>query len=410
MERYRSWLAAAMVCAGCQFPVEAPRDGAQWYHAHLTTRQGDQIPFFLRLPEDCGRETATIVNGEESIPTACERSETGFVIDFPLYGSRIVAEFEPNEPSTSASGHWSHRGPGAGETTTRFEARPVSGPDPQARFPMGSEATDEAPADVSGVWRFEFDLYGIARGVFEQEPTQVVTGTIEVPSEYGDMRFLAGIVRGRRMYLSTFDGGHAFLLEGRLKPDGTMEGEWVHGGDVWDPFVAERAPDFQLPDPLDRVRLTPGTARLDLEPLRSPKYAGKAVIVEIFGSWCPNCNDLAPVLAELHRKHRAEGLEILGLAFEYSGAADNERRVRQFKDKHGADWEVVIVEENYEDLIKEGLAGLTSVEGVPVTIFVNRDGTVHAIYTGFSGPATGEGYTRARAQFETLTTEILRGK
>ena len=42
-----------------------------------------------------------------------------------------------------------------------------------------------------------------------------------------------------------------------------------------------------------------------------------------------------------------------------------------------------------EELADDGLAGLSPIEGVPVTIFVKPDGTVHAVYTGFSGPATG---------------------
>ena len=61
-----------------------------------------------------------------------------------------------------------------------------------------------------------------------------------------------------------------------------------------------------------------------------------------------------------------------------------------------------------EELAREGFGGLSTIEGVPVTIFVNRDRTVHAIYTGFSGPATGEAYREARAQFHRLTAEILR--
>ncbi|GMR24210.1 MAG: hypothetical protein BMS9Abin37_2728 [Acidobacteriota bacterium] len=402
MARYRHGLAAVLIFWGLAESAQA-----QWYHARLVTEEGDPIPFFLQLPENCATETATIVNGPESIPTECERSETGFALNFPVYDTRIDARFEPDG---SARGEWVMVLPSFGEQATRFEARPVSEPDPQNRFLMESEGSNQPPVDVSGSWRFDFDLYGVGKGVFEQKSSQVVTGTIEVSSEYGDMRFLAGNVRGTHMYLSTFDGRHAFFLEGRVQPDGTMEGEWVHGIGFWDPFVAERAEDFQLADPLDRVRLIDNASGLDLEPLRSAHYAGKAVIVEIFGTWCPNCNDLAPVLADLHRKYRAEGLEILGLAFEYEHSAENERRVREFEKKHGAEWDIVIAEESFEDLVKEGLGGLTPIEGVPVTIFMNRDGTVHGVYTGFSGPATGNAYLEAKARFETLTIEILRSK
>ncbi len=268
---------------------------------------------------------------------------------------------------------------------------------------------EQASVDVSGTWRAEFDKYGVAKGLFKQEASGVVTGTVEVPSQYGDVRFLAGNLRGTRLQLSTFDGQHAFGLAGKIKPDGTMEGEWVTSYS-WERFVAERDDDFELPDPLGRIAFKPGETRLDTAALQNEKYTGKPVILEILGTWCPNCNDHAPLLVELYEKHRASGLEILGLAFE---ATDNqeykERRVQEFKERHGVEWDIVIADSTLEDLAFNGLAGLEPIEGVPVTIFLNRDGTVHAIYSGFSGPATGDAHQEAIAQFEKLTAEILDG-
>ena len=81
--------------------------------------------------------------------------------------------------------------------------------------------------------------------------------------------------------------------------------------------------------------------------------------------------------------------------------------VREFKEKHGVEWDVVIADKTLEDLADEGLAGLSPIEGVPVTIFVKPDGTFHAVYTGFSGPATGAAHQEAKAQFRRLTKEIL---
>ena len=251
--------------------------------------------------------------------------------------------------------------------------------------------------------------YGVAKGLFEQDASGVVTGTLEVPSQYGDVRFLAGNLRGTRLYLSTFDGQHAFRLAGEIKPDGTMEGEWVTSYS-WEEFVAERDDDFELPDPLGRIAFKPGETRLDTAALQNEKYTGKPVILEIFGTWCPNCNDHAPLLVELYEKHRASGLEILGLAFEYSDNQEyKERRVQEFKDRHGIEWDIVLADGTLENLAVDGLSELGPIEGVPVTVFLNRDGTVHAIYGGFSGPATGDAHQEAIAQFEKLTAEILNG-
>ena len=284
--------------------------------------------------------------------------------------------------------------------------------DPTQRFP--SDEVDSSgggvQGDVSGNWRVEFDDAGLARGVFEQTPSGVVRGTAEVPSEYGDLRFLAGNLRGTELLLSTFDGQHAILLTATLAADGTMDGEIVSADDAWDFFFAVRSEEFETDDPLDRVRVISAEGQLDFEPLRDPRYADKAVIIEVFGTWCPNCNDLAPFLAELHREHQDDGLEILGVAYERSERNEyNRERLGAFNEKHGLDWEVVIADTPPAVLFSEASVDLSPIEGVPVTIFLNRDRAIHGIYAGFSGPATGAAHERAKATFRRLTREILAG-
>ncbi|MGP7977990.1 MAG: TlpA disulfide reductase family protein [Desulfobaccales bacterium] len=38
------------------------------------------------------------------------------------------------------------------------------------------------------------------------------------------------------------------------------------------------------------------------------KFRGKVVLVNITGSWCPNCHDEAPFLEEMYKKYRSLGL------------------------------------------------------------------------------------------------------
>ena len=393
---------------GCTAGSEEPTVAGAWYHAHLTGREPEQIPFFLHVPDDCAAGPATIVNGEERITAPCGRSGGNLVIEFPIYATGIEASFESGD---RLAGTWYRELPTGRQELMVFEARAIDEPDPRTRFPAEpAEPAEQPGVSITGIWRMEFNLYGIAKGVFDQHSSGVVTASVEVPSEYGDMRFLAGNVIGDLVLLSTFDGQNAFYLEGDVADgDATMEGVWIFST-YWDEFVAERVEDFDIIDPLSRVRYTTNDQRFDLPALRDPKYAGKAVIVQIFATWCPNCSDHAPVLAELYRVHNAEGLEILGLAFEQTDDnAYSARRVQAFRERHGVDWDIVVADSRLEDIASEGLAGLSAIEGVPVTIFVNRDGTVHAVYTGFSGPAAGEAHDRAIARFRQLTEEILDG-
>ncbi len=253
---------------------------ARWYHARLLSPEGTRIPFFLQLPGDCRTEEATIVNGAERIHAACHDSEAGLLIDFPVYGTQLEARFEPGGNLT---GIWYRERPAGRVPLLAFEAQAISEPNPRARFVVDSEnrKTDPPRADFAGIWRMEFDLYGLAKGVFTQDAWGVVRGTAEVPAEYGDLRFLAGNVRGKHLEISTFDGQHAVLLQAGIRPDGTIKGHIEgHGGlkHSWDDFVAERAESVQMPNPLDRVALRTGN-QLDVDSLRGPRYAGKPVIL-----------------------------------------------------------------------------------------------------------------------------------
>ena len=67
------------------------------------------------------------------------------------------------------------------------------------------------------------------------------------------------------------------------------------------------------------------------------------VLVNIFGSWCPNCNDKAPLLAAWHRRYRDRGLEIVGLAYEFTGDPERDgRQVRRFAERHGIDYPLLL--------------------------------------------------------------------
>src|SRR4029434_7135656 len=105
-------------------------------------------------------------------------------------------------------------------------------------IPNGSRAADTV--DVSGVWRMAFAGYGTSKGTFEQEPSGVVRGTIEVPSDYGDLRFLAGNLHGSELSLSTLDGAHGHLVRARLGANGSLQGELANTEGVRDTFAAER--------------------------------------------------------------------------------------------------------------------------------------------------------------------------
>jgi thiol-disulfide isomerase/thioredoxin len=353
---------------------------------------------------------ATIANGVERIPVACQRFGSRLLLDFPVYGRRISAD---ESADGELAGHWEQTGGASARQRLPFGASPLDNLDPTRRFAvsdrsMVKRATGPGAHEVSGVWRMEFGVLGTARGTFEQEPSGVVRGTIEVPAEYGDLRFLAGTVDGATLSLSTFDGGHGYLAQAHFDDDGSMQGDVLGTDGVRHGFSAARSEEFEPVDPLQQVIVRSQAKRLDFAPLLSSRYAGKAVILELFGTWCANCNDLAPLLTELYRDHREAGLAIIGLAFEVSDdEAFNRDRIAAYRGKHGFDWEVIFADRSPDETLSVGPAKLSPINGVPVTIFLNRDRTIQAIYTGFRGPATGAAHLATVATFRRLTREIL---
>jgi thiol-disulfide isomerase/thioredoxin len=141
----------------------------------------------------------------------------------------------------------------------------------------------------------------------------------------------------------------------------------------------------------------------------SPQFKGKAVIVDIFGTWCPNCHDEAPLLEELYRKYHSQGLEIVGLAYEYTD--DNPRNLRQIGIYRAKYWHHIPASAGRyhgRGQIEKTLPQLVNFGAYPTTMFLDRNGRVHAIHAGFAGPSTGEKYQEVQHQMDQLTREILR--
>ncbi|MEM9293749.1 MAG: TlpA disulfide reductase family protein [Acidobacteriota bacterium] len=369
---------------------------------------------------------ATVGNGEERIEVQAHRDEEGsLVLAFPSYDSEITARASRTEDGAAAelSGIWRKTGAAGQQTRLPFRAERGEG----VRFQAPSAAPLEpAPVSLDGSWSVVFtdeDGTEPALGEFQQEGDRLV-GTFLTPT--GDYRYLVGDYLGGRLRLSTFDGAHAFLFSAEASVE---DGEPRLTGDFWsrDTYHAtwEARPTREgeeiLPDPWTEVRLQqdaltfqfPVATGQDLEidsPYRYPdaRHQGKVVLVNIFGSWCPNCNDEAPLLARWHREYADQGLEIVGLAYEHSGDLERDRTmVQRFAERHGIEYPLLVAGISDKSAAGETLPALSSVKAYPTSIFVGRDGEVQRIHSGFAGPGTGEHHQRLVAELEEQLLDLL---
>lgn len=249
------------------------------------------------------------------------------------------------------------------------------------------------------------------------------TGIMEPVS--GDTGLMHGTVstgaNGQtHLHLSRFDGIHVLALDGEVQPDGSLKGQ-IGGVISVALFTAERSKDAAAADPnalaggLTRVKDLRETFRFSgvdrsgkTVNQDSPEFKGKPVIVDIFGTWCPNCHDEAPLLEQFYRKYQAQGLVIVGLAYEYvDDTARDLRQIALYRDKYGLTFPLLLAGTTDDGQIAKTLPQLVHFGAYPTTVFLDRNGRVLAIHAGFAGPSTGEKYQEVQQRMDQLTREIV---
>jgi thiol-disulfide isomerase/thioredoxin len=284
-------------------------------------------------------------------------------------------------------------------------------------------------ADVSGRWSVTFSeddgKTESAVGEFSQSH-DVVSGTFL--TDTGDHRFLAGQVRGGELYLSTFDGAHAFLYRAKIAgadgsaPSGparpaALAGDFWSGTAYHERWTAKLDANAALPNAYSLTAMRPGVKDFEfafpdlagnMVTSKDAKFHNKVIIVALAGSWCPNCHDEAAFLAPLYRDYRAKGLEIVSLMFEHFGDFDRAAAATErFRQHYGIEYTTLIAGISDKDEAAKKLPMLARVYAFPTTIFIDRGGRVRKIHTGYSGPATGEHYTQFVAEFKRTLDQLL---
>ncbi len=241
-------------------------------------------------------------------------------------------------------------------------------------------------------------------------------------TESGDYRFLSGStgVAGLDtvMTLSCFDGAHAFVFKTIFKKDQTISGDFYAGPFGHEKWIGRRNPAFELRNEDSLTFLKPGFDHLDFTcpgieghpvSLSDEKYKGKVVIIQIMGSWCPNCMDETRFLSGFYKENSARGLEIIGLAYERTNDLDKAIvNVQRLKKRFDAGYDFLIAATSSDKTqVAKTLPGLTEIQGFPTTIYLDKKGKVRKISTGFNGPATGSYYDAYVRETNSFVNKLL---
>ncbi|MCB0548478.1 MAG: TlpA family protein disulfide reductase [Phaeodactylibacter sp.] len=353
-----------------------------------------------------------IINGQERIKVediiiGRDRStaKDTVVINLPNYDSFIRAIFEEDV----MEGEWVVRD--KDNYSIPFKAYQGQG----HRF----TTLRKTPAmDVSGRWEATFEIERDSQykaiGEFQQEGNYL-TGTFL--TEAGDFRYLEGTVQKDKLYLSCFDGAHAFLFEAKILPDSTLIGSFRSGKHYKTLWTGKANPGFKLRDPHQLSYIREGYENIAFSfenpegktvSLSDARYQGKVVLVQILGTWCPNCRDETTFLKEYLENHPDQQLEAIGLAFErHSDPVQAKKAIRTFKERMGLNYEVLLAGNAEKDEASKALPMLNKVIAYPTLIIIDKQGAVRRIHTGFSGPATSE-YQAFKQEFESYIGQLLK--
>jgi peroxiredoxin len=404
-------MGSALALSACSKKHTAAHDGPIALGTYRATLKlpGGELPFGLEVVRENNQYVAYLVNGAERVRVP-EVTVAGGRIDMkmPGYENTLTAKIDDDELEGSVRlvklGAKNQEIPFTAEygVDYRFIEKPL---------------TDNA--DLSGRWAVTFTPDDgtkpyAAVGEFSQSHSEV-TGTFLTGT--GDHRFLAGDVHDDEFFLSTFDGAHAYLYKGEVDSKGNLKGTYWSGLASRERFIGKRDDKATLGDAENVTKLREDAEGLvfsfpDLDgnmvSSRDPRFAGKVVIVTLGGSWCPNCHDEAAFLGPYYVQNRERGLEVVELMFEHFGDFPQAvAATKRFRDAFNLQYTMLIAGTSDKDQASTQLPQLNHVFAFPTTVFLDRKGRVRRIYTGFSGPGTGEHYQKLIEDFDATVEQLL---
>lgn len=405
MKNY-SLLLFIFIFMGCgpKDSVKQPNTGM--WQAKLKVKDNNTLPFNFELYETDNQQLQLkVLNGEEIITVdEITINNDSILIKAPVFEGYITAQFS----ETAMKGKFIIE---SLDRIVSFEA--IFGE--ENRF----SATKSPNGNVSGIWETAFspnteDSY-MGKGIFTQNDG-VVSGTFRTTT--GDYRYLEGVMDKDSLKLSAFDGAHAFLFLAKVD-DSIMDGIFYSGNHFKEPFTAKRNESYELPNPDSLTFIKEGYNELtftfpDMDgnqvALSDSKFENKVVIVQLMGSWCPNCLDETKFLVDYLEKNKNEDLAVVGLAFEQAKTKELAKKsIQRLVDRIGITYPILLAQYGTYDKEKaqEKLPMLNHVLSYPTTIFVDKKGEVRKIHTGFNGPATGDKFENFKLEFNEFTTQLL---
>ena len=361
-----------------------------------------QIQVIVALAEKNPNSPITIYNGKEVYQLSVKkRIGDTIVYQFPAQDAEWRVAFEKD--FSEARGWWINYNK---KVPVRYPIHLYMTlsemiPKPDTIFP-----------ELFGRWKVVFEPgtpnEEVLVGVFQQEMNGRIFGSFL--SETGDYRYLHGNLADGKLHLQTYTGYWAFVVEADLNGSNEMTGVFYSGGKSSTPFKATRDEAVQLRNEAELTYLIKRDERVVLNNLiklngRKTNLdfskKGQVTLIQIMGTWCPNCIDETNLLRALKETYGPKGLEIVALGFEVGNDSKKQRsRLKKFAKDLQVNYPVFLAGTSSKEAAAAYFPMLNGIMSFPTSILVDRQGKIIAIHTGFSGPATGTAYTELVEKFK----------
>lgn len=387
--------------AACQ---KAPDPVAGLWQAEIENGDAPKVAFQIEVVRDGESVRGALVNGpDREEATSGSFDGKSLVLKFNFYDAELKADLTDGK----LTGEFV-RQRGKARTGRKFIA---------SRELPKFAATTTGP-DLTGDWILkvgEGDEQKVWSATLKQEGEKLGGTVIPISGDWGN---LTGYVKDGEIYLSRFDGIRSLLWTARIAEDGTLVGNFGTDRKViaerFETAVAQGAKPqdpgsyTSVKDPKEPFRF----AGVDLDGKQvtstDSRFAGKVVVVTITGTWCPNCHDEAPVLVDLYKRYKDQGLEIVALAYEYTGNVERDLELlRIYSKRHSIEFPLLLAGTTEPGEIARTLPQLVNFGAYPTTIYLNRDGKVDYIHAGFESKVTGERHAKLVAEMEERVKHLL---
>ncbi len=351
--------------------------------------QGNALPFLLEVKN----KRAVLYNSSEKHELEYKVKENEIIVELPFDENYLSFDLG------NKSGFFVKKKKGEEDKIKLFAQKQKT----------GTSLFSSTDFHLDGRWKVDFydnqnNLKKIALGLFEKSKVSSIKGSILTKT--GDYRFLEGEGESNRFFLYGFDGQMNFFLN--IKVDGDKFEGMIFSGNSWNQkIVGTRDSSFSLENPNTLTKARKNIVDFnafdlngDLFEFKKEIKTGRPLIIQVFGSWCPNCLDETLFLNSYMKENNK--FDVLAVAFERT---ENLKKasylIKRFLKKTNTSYKFVIGSHDKDSKgVLEVLSFLENHLSYPTMIFLDKNHQIKKIHTGFSGPATGIEFVKFKKDFD----------